>query len=96
MEICEMIVQVESIFENTSHVRVEFLNGKKTDAEIATPENVRKLLRHVHYEGPTKLGGALREKILEERKIRRGRNERLRPLIVSIITDGKVGTGTGL
>ncbi|KAL1953785.1 hypothetical protein VTO42DRAFT_2282 [Malbranchea cinnamomea] len=89
MDICEMIVEVESIFHNSSHVKVEFLNGKKEDTEMATPEHVWDVLSRTRYYGPTKLGGALREKILKDRVYKLSENERLRPLLISIITDGK-------
>ncbi|KAK2758061.1 hypothetical protein FQN54_004468 [Arachnomyces sp. PD_36] len=63
-----MIVEVESIFENTPNVRVEFLNGGKIDAQLATPANVHKLLGQAQYQGATKLGEALRDRILNDRR----------------------------
>ena len=96
ISICSMIVQVESILKNTREVRMEFLGQKVPTMVVENLEQVQEELERVfHPENgltveTTRLGTTLRGKILQKRIYDIARTERPRPLLVSIITDGKV------
>ena len=90
MEICENIVQVESIYDNTANVKVEFLNGAKINKEVKTAEEIRNLIEETRNFGCTNLGRELNNKILKDRIYALKPSEKPRPLLISIITDGRV------
>ena len=91
MDICANIVEVESIYENTAHVKVEFLNGKRQIQEVLTADAARNLIDSVVNYGLTPIGTELRRKVLDQLVYSKlGSKEGFRPIIISIITDGKV------
>jgi hypothetical protein len=90
ISICETIVEVESFYDNTANVKVEFLNGKLVNQSMKTKDEVSDVFDKTTMYGSTNIGRQLREKILKERLYKRPYDQKIRPLLVSIITDGKV------
>lgn len=97
-QICGTIVQIESILRNTRDVRAVFLGQKVPTMEIQDLEQVENKLEEVFDSGSglivqtTKLGTTLRDKILKNRVYDIATTTKPRPLLVSIVTDGKVRT----
>ncbi|KAI0869098.1 hypothetical protein GGS24DRAFT_175295 [Hypoxylon argillaceum] len=94
-QICGTIVQIESILRNTRDVRAVFLGQKVPTMEIQDLEQVENKLEEVFDSGSglivqtTKLGTTLRDKILKNRVYDIATTTKPRPLLVSIVTDGK-------
>ncbi|CAH0024401.1 unnamed protein product [Clonostachys rhizophaga] len=61
-DIAGSIVEVESIYDNTPSVRIEFLNGKPRDDTAETANEVRELIANINNFGTTPLGAQLRKK----------------------------------
>ena len=88
--ICRTIVQVESVLSNTKNVKLEFLGEKVKGVEIKSLEQVESQLANMETVVSTLLGTALRNKILDDLVYKVASAEKPRPLLVSIITDGRV------
>lgn len=90
-DIAGCIVEVESIYDNTPSVRIEFLNGKPRDDTAETAEEVRKLIANINNFGTTPLGAQLRKKILDRFVYPKLQAKgTFRPVLICVFMDGCV------
>jgi hypothetical protein len=90
-DIAGSIVEVESIYDNTPSVRIEFLNGKPRDDTAETADEVRELIANINNFGTTPLGAQLRKKILDRFVYPKLQAKgTFRPVLICVITDGCV------
>ncbi|CAH0051053.1 unnamed protein product [Clonostachys solani] len=88
-DIAGSIVEVESIYENTPSVRIEFLNGKPRDDTAETADEVRAKIANIDNFGSTPLGAQLRKKILDQFVYPKLQAKgTFRPVLICVITDG--------
>ncbi|CAG9996101.1 unnamed protein product [Clonostachys byssicola] len=88
-DIAGSIVEVESIYDNTPSVRIEFLNGKPRDDTAETADEVRELIANINNFGTTPLGAQLRKKILDRFVYPKLQAKgTFRPVLICVITDG--------
>lgn len=90
-KICEKIVAVNQLFENAQGVKIEFLNRTENLVAIKTPQNLQAYFAPRGFSGLTKLGTALKKKILDPLVLDLDpTTHRIKPRLISIITDGVV------
>ena len=95
MDISANIVDVESIYENTAYVRIEFLNGPQRGDPVSTADQARKMIGDIENWGHTPLGTQMRRKVLD-RFVYPELNSKgtFRPKLICVITDGDVSSGS--
>jgi hypothetical protein len=74
-------------------ISIRFLNypGDSDFDNLTTPQEVGSIIDRVSARGPTPLGGMLNQKVVQPLIIKKAVEDRLdKPVIVVIITDGKV------
>lgn len=80
---------------SSSDVIVRFLNNKTTQAmdRVSGVSDMRAILQKIKWKGGTEIGTMLQQKVLEPLVLEKARKGTLQqPVLVNIITDGKVIT----